>query len=247
MSLDLKGITHRYGRICALDDVSVNLSPGITALLGVNGAGKSTLLGVAAGIVAPMRGTVRVGGFDLHSRSSRNDACRRVNLMPQAASFPSRMPVEDIVSYLTWMKGWPSKDATDRAGWALDQVGLGKRSRSRFGALSGGMARRVALAQAIATEPEVLLLDEPTTGLDPAQRKAMVDLVGGLGESGVTVLLSSHVVEDIEDLARAVIVLHGGTVRFSGPVEGLAALADPGTRRSPLESGFFRVIEDTGR
>lgn len=242
MTIDLHEVSHRYQDVDALRDVQLKVGPGITALLGVNGAGKSTLLRIAAGILAPTRGRVLVGDRDLWGRSSRSGALRAVNLMPQGAAFPARMTALEIVTYLTWLKGWSGAEARRRSRAALGDVGLGDRIDTKFGALSGGMARRVAFAQAIATEPEVLLLDEPTTGLDPAQRRSMVDLVAGLGDSGVTVVLSSHVVEDVEDLAADVVVLHEGTVRYSGAVAGLAALAGPSTRRSPLESGFLNSI-----
>lgn len=245
MTAEFRGVSHSYGNLHALTDFSQVLTPGVTALLGVNGAGKSTLLNIAAGIVVPTQGRVLVCGSDLHQRPSRHDGLRKVALMPQGPVFPPRMPVGDIVTYLTWMKGWPAGDARERARVVLERVGLGDRVATRYGALSGGMARRVAFAQALAPEPDVLLLDEPTTGLDPAHRRDMVELIRQLADSGVTVLLSSHVVEDIEDLARDVIVLHEGTVRFSGAVGELAARADPSSRRSPLESGFFSTLERT--
>lgn len=242
MSVEFRGVSHTYGAVHALTDFNQSLAPGITALLGVNGAGKSTLLGVSAGILAPSHGLVSIDGRDLYSRSARKHTLAKVNLMPQGASFPPRMRIHEIVTYLVWMKGFSSSEARRRAETSLTQVGLGHRLTSTYGSLSGGMARRVAFAQAIATDPHVLLLDEPTTGLDPAQRKGMVDLIRDLGDRGVTVLLSSHVVEDIEDLAQDVIVIHEGGTRYSGSVSGLAAMAEPGSRRSPIESGFFACI-----
>lgn len=247
MSVEFHGVSHRYGAAQALVDVNLALAPGITALLGVNGAGKSTLLSLAAGILAPTAGHVTIDGRDLQARASRRDSLRKVNIMPQGATFPSTMPIEDIVAYLAWMKGFSSRDAMRQARASLRHVGLEDRLRTTYGSLSGGMARRVAFAQALATDPQVLLLDEPTTGLDPAQRRDMVERIRLLGDSGVTVLLSSHVVEDIADLARDVVVLHEGTMRYSGSVGGLAAMADPASRRSPIESGFFQSISGVGR
>ncbi|NHI19304.1 ABC transporter ATP-binding protein [Phycicoccus endophyticus] len=228
--------------------MTATLAPGTTALLGVNGAGKSTMLSAAGGVLRPSAGRVLVDGMDLWSRSTRKEALRAVALMPQTTAFPPGMTAEEVVTYLAWLKGVPRRAARTRAREVLEEVGLGPRMRTRMSRLSGGMARRVAFAQALAPRPRVLLLDEPTTGLDPAQRHAMVELVRGLSVTGVSVLLSSHVVEDVEDLATDVIVLHEGTLRFWGPVGDLAALGDAGARRSPVESGFFRVIgSEVGR
>ena len=239
--MQVQDVTHAYGRVTALSEVSFTLGRGVTALLGVNGAGKSTLLSCAAGILEPTSGSVAVGGRDLYARATRREALPLVALMPQGASFPGRLTPREVVSYLAWLKGLPTRKAQSRADECLAAVGLADVAARRLSTLSGGMVRRVAFAQALASEPKVLLLDEPTTGLDPAQRRAMVELIRGLD---CTVLLSSHVVEDVADLAGDVLVIHAGRLRFSGTVADLADLAPAGSRRSAIESGFFRVIEE---
>ncbi len=239
MTLRVSGVSFDYGSVSALSEVTFGVSPGVTALLGVNGAGKTTLLSVCAGILSPRTGTVQVSSRSLHSRGERREALRAVSLMPQQSSFPSNLTAHDVVSYLGWLKGMSGGRASRRATECLSAVGLEAVMHRKCGSLSGGMVRRVAFAQALVSEPEVVLLDEPSTGLDPEQRRGMVELIRGLSS---TVLLSSHVVEDVEDLAGRVVVLDAGRVVFDGTTAELTKGLDDGGRRSPVEAGFFRAI-----
>lgn len=159
--------------------------------------------------------------------------------MPQDSIFPARMTTLEVVTYLGWMRGVRTRRARRDAAAALEAVGLASRAHAKVSSLSGGMRRRVSLAQAIAGSPDVLLLDEPSTGLDPEQRRAMVDLLGGV--SG-TVLLSSHVMEDVAELADRVLVLDGGRIVFDGTVSGLAARAADPTGPRAAEEGFLDVL-----
>lgn len=232
-------VVQRYHNVVALDGVSLELSSGVTALVGVNGAGKSTLMTTMAGALRPAAGTLRVQGIDPYGRD-RTQALRAVALMPQSGTLPRRMTALDVVEYLAWMRGVPGKAARQAALGALDRVGLAARAHHRIGRLSGGMQRRVLLAQAIASDARVLLLDEPSTGLDPEQRRVMVDLIRGLD---LAVLMSSHVLEDVVDAASHVVVLDEGRVVFEGTVEALSSLAPSGTdqARAP-EAGFLTVV-----
>jgi len=239
VTLRVSEVAFTYGSVTALDDVSFELDPGVTALLGVNGAGKSTLLSVCAGILPPGTGTVEVSSRSLYSRRERRAALASVSLMPQLTSFPSNLTALDVVTYSGWLKGMPGGLAARRARECLSSVGLEARMDRKCGALSGGMIRRIALAQALVSQPAVVLLDEPSTGLDPEQRRGMVELIRGLSS---TVLLSSHVVEDVEDLAQQVIILDGGRVVFRGSIAELTSGLDSTGRRSPVEAGFFRAI-----
>lgn len=234
-----QGVGKHFGSIQALADVTFELGSGIAALVGVNGAGKSTLLTVLAGALRPDKGGVRVSGDDLYTRGTRPRALRRVAFMPQLPLFPKNLTAHEVVTYLCWMRGARHQDAVSRADAALDQVGLAAQRDTKIGRLSGGMLRRVALAQAIAGQPEVLLLDEPSTGLDPRQRRTMVDLLTDLPG---TVLISSHVMEDVTDLAQRVLVLHEGTLRFDGGLDALRALApESASTGRQLEAGFLSL------
>lgn len=237
--LTLDGIHHGYGARDVLRDVSCEIGPGITALIGVNGAGKSTLLSIASGGVRPRQGAVAVGGHDLLHGRARRQGLGKVAFMPQDATFPPRMTAREIVEYVDWMRGAPRSGGRARALQALDRVRLADRAESRFGSLSGGMQRRVCLAQAIVSAPEVLVLDEPSTGLDPEQRHVMVQLIGTLAGA---VVLSSHVMEDVADLADRVLVLDDGAITFDGDVAGLRALAPVPEADRAAEHGFLAVL-----
>jgi ABC-2 type transport system ATP-binding protein len=239
VTLRVSDVAFNYGSVAALDDVTFNLDAGVTALLGVNGAGKSTLLSVCAGILSPGAGTVHVSSRSLYARSERRAALASVAIMPQQVSFPANLTALDVVTYSGWLKGLPGAESARRARDCLASVGLAARTDDRCGRLSGGMTRRVALAQALVSRPDVVLLDEPSTGLDPEQRRGMVELIRGLTS---TVLLSSHVVEDVEDLADQVIIIDGGRIVFRGDMTELTSGLDVTGRRSPVEAGFFRAI-----
>lgn len=214
--LRVSEVSHAYRRRGAmvLRDVSLTFTPGVTALVGANGAGKSTLLKALSGGLRPTHGSVEVAGLDPYARGERDAALRKVALMPQTAQAPRAMTLRQFVSYLTWMRGVSRAEAGEWAAAALDDVGLGQRLDVKLGVLSGGMVRRVWLAQALAAQAEVLLLDEPSTGLDPKQRARMVELIAERATG--TVLLSSHLIEDVQALASRVIVLDEGRVAFDG-------------------------------
>lgn len=206
-----------FRRTVALNDVSTSLSDGVTALVGPNGAGKTTLLRTLAGALVPTSGTVRVLGSDPYLPADRHGALASVAWMPQVAELPKGMRTIDLVAYLGWMRGQSRAEALSRAEHSLRAVGLTKSFRSKIGALSGGMVRRVWLAQALAAEADVLLLDEPSTGLDPRQRTTMVKLLRETASG--TVLLSSHLLEDVRELAQRIVVLNEGRIAFEGPLE----------------------------
>jgi ABC-2 type transport system ATP-binding protein len=232
-------LNHEYGSDRVLDGVSFSLGLGVTALVGINGAGKSTLMAAISGALRPTSGRLSITGLNPYSRE-RSRALRRVSLMPQSASFPKNMTALEVVEYLAWMNGLPGRRARARAAEAIDQVGLSARANSKVGQLSGGMLRRVALAQAVACDADVIVLDEPSTGLDPEQRRTMVTLIAGLER---TVLMSSHVLEDVVDVAERVLVLHDGGLAFDGSVAGLRSLAPAGTDPAKsAEVGFLQLI-----
>jgi ABC-2 type transport system ATP-binding protein len=238
-ALVVDALGHEYGPARVLGGVSFALELGVTALVGVNGAGKSTLMAAISGALRPTSGRVSINGLNPYSRE-RSRALRKVSLMPQSASFPRNMTALEVVEYLAWMNGLPGRRARTRAAEALDQVGLSARAKSKVSQLSGGMLRRVALAQALACDAEVIVLDEPSTGLDPEQRRTMVTLIADLDR---TVLMSSHVLEDVVDVAERVLVLHDGGLAFDGSVAGLRSLAPAGTDPAKsAEVGFLQLI-----
>lgn len=240
MGLVIDGVKFGYGSRDVLQGVSATMSPGVTALVGVNGAGKTTLMRIASGGLRPQSGRVLITEYNPYSRGERKEALRRCALMPQELRFPTNFTALEVVEYLTWMRGAGSRSARLNARTSLEFVGLGDRMTSRMGELSGGMVRRVGLAQALAAEPEVLLLDEPSTGLDPEQRRIMVELLSQLDGC---VLLSSHVMEDVTEAAQRVLVLHEGELAFDGDIADLQSHAPGGTPDNrTAEAGFLQVV-----
>jgi len=221
----LSGIHVRYGRTTALDDVSLQLERGVTGLLGPNGAGKTTLLRVLATALAPDSGTVRAFGTDAGDAAGRLALRRRLGYAPQAPGLHPRFTAFEFVDYvaiLCEMVDRRTRHAEVRR--VLHEVGLDDRRSARIKTLSGGMQRRVALAAALIGDPDLLVLDEPTVGLDPEQRLRFRELIAALGQQR-TVLLSTHQIEDVQALCARVVVMHAGRVRFDGDPAGLLAIA----------------------
>lgn len=208
-------VRYAYRRTLALDDVSITAGPGITGLLGVNGAGKSTLLRLAVGELQPADGTVTVDGG-----SARRG--RRTGYCPQVAHFPDRLEVIDLLGYLAWLRRVPRSQVERQIANALDWGALWPQKDARVGSLSGGMARRLTICQALIGSPSLLLLDEPTTGLDPEQRSRIRKMLRELPIEATTIL-SSHIVEDIAALASTVIILDEGRIRTTVDVAEIAS------------------------
>lgn len=224
-SLRLCDLHRSYGRTVALDGVTLDIGPGVTGLLGPNGAGKSTLMRIVATVQAPTRGTVRVLGHDPDDAGERTEIRRRLGYVPQHPGLHASFTAFEFVDYVAILK-----EMTDRrqrhaeVRRVLELVDLGDRAGTRIRKLSGGMRRRVALAQALLGDPHVLVLDEPTAGLDPEQRLRFREIVSHLGTDR-TVLLSTHQTDDVAALCERVVVLKGGTVRFDGTPAELAEQA----------------------
>ncbi len=225
-TVELTGVTKTYGRTRALDAIDLSFDRGVTGLLGPNGAGKTTLLRIVATSIAADHGDVRLLGRDPHGTQGDLTAIRReLGYLPQELGYPGDMTAFGFVEYVAVLKEWNDRARRHtEVRRVLDLVGLGDLATKRVGRLSGGQRRRVALAQALIGEPRILVLDEPTTGLDPTQRadlRRTLSVIGGQ----CAVLLSTHQTEDVAALCERVVVLAGGTVRFDGTVTDLVATA----------------------
>jgi ABC-2 type transport system ATP-binding protein len=239
--LRLDEVRVSYGDVVALDVDQLSIGPGVTGLVGVNGAGKTSLMSVLVGLVRPRSGTVSVAGQPVTRRTLR-DVRRRIGLAPQQFRAPGNLVVEDLVAYLGWLHGLAPARAGERAGVVLDQLGLAGKRRSRVSELSGGMLRRVAIAQALVHDPEVLLLDEPTAGLDPEQRHQVREVVAAAA-AGRTAVISSHLLEDVVRWSDAILVLDEGRVAFHGSVEEFwAEAARRGVAEQDGELAFLAVV-----
>ncbi|MFB4284383.1 ABC transporter ATP-binding protein [Nonomuraea sp. MTCD27] len=224
--IQIRELTKTYGAKRALDGLDLTLGTGVTGLLGPNGAGKTTLLRCLATTLAPDGGAVDAFGLDPADRAQRTALRRRLGYLPQNPGSYPHFTAFDLVDYVAILK-----ELTDRkhrhaeVRRVLAEVDLTDQARTKVRKLSGGMRQRLALAQALLGEPHLLILDEPTVGLDPEQRMMFRALVSRLGESR-TVVLSTHQTEDVAALCERVVVMRDGRAVFDGTPGGLAAVAD---------------------
>jgi ABC-2 type transport system ATP-binding protein len=221
-----EGLQKRYGATTVLRPLDISFEKGVTGLLGPNGAGKSTLIRLLSTAMPPSAGTIHVLGHEATgSLAERTEVRRVVGYLPQELAFPRGMTAFSFLDYIAVLKEWSDSAARHaEVRRVLDLVDLGDRGSKRIRALSGGQRRRVALAQALIGDPQLLILDEPTTGLDPAQRASLRGLLSARGDAGV-VILATHQTEDVAALCERVIVLADGEVRFDGQVSVFVATA----------------------
>ncbi len=226
-TIELTGVRKTYGSTVALAGIDLTLDRGVTGLLGPNGAGKTTLLRIVATSIAPDQGSVRLLDRDPGaSQEELTEIRRRLGYLPQELGFPTDMTTFGFLDYLAVLKEWNDKDRRTREVRRVIQlVGLEDCTTKRVGKLSGGQRRRVALAQALLGDPRILVLDEPTTGLDPAQRATLRQTLSVLA-TDAAVLLSTHQTEDVAALCERVVVLAAGEVRFDGSVLDLVRSAE---------------------
>jgi ABC-2 type transport system ATP-binding protein len=213
-------VVKRWGPTTALAGVSLTIGAGVTGLLGANGAGKTTLLGLLLGLHAADSGSVEVLGLDPARLGP--DVRARVGYAPEHHTLPPDVRAHDFVRHLAEVHGIPHREATGRASDVLWQVGLGEERFRPLGTMSTGQRQRVKLAQAIVHDPSVVLLDEPTDGLDPMQREQVLALIKRIGhEFGIHVILSSHLLDEVERICDAVVILDRGTLVASGGLDEL--------------------------
>jgi ABC-2 type transport system ATP-binding protein len=220
-----EGLTKRWGATLALDDASFEVGPGITGLLGPNGAGKTTMLGLMLGLYQSDGGTISV--LDRDPWHAGPEVRARIGWAPEHDALPPDVPAFDAVRHLAEVHGLPGTEAAGRASDALWVVGLGEERFRAVGTMSTGQRQRVKLAQAIAHDPSLVLLDEPTNGLDPVQRDEMLGLIRHVGRDlGLNVVLSSHLLEEVERTCDAVVILDAGRVVEQGAIADLRATGD---------------------
>ena len=220
------GVRKSWGSTLALDNASFRVGSGVTGLLGANGSGKTTTLGLLLGMHAPDAGTLSVLGLDPTTQGAEIRGL--VGYAPEHDTLPPDVAAYEIVAHLAEMRGLPRREAAGRASDVLFELGLGEERLRAVGTMSTGQRQRVKLAQAIAADPELVLLDEPTNGLDPMQREEMLRLVRRVAdELGINVLLSSHLLEEVERVADSVVILDHGRAVVSGNVTDLQTGSGP--------------------
>ncbi len=228
-----------YGQVVGLNDLTVEIGPGITGLLGPNGAGKSTFLKLVAGEIRPSRGSLKVLGEDPFANRR---LYRRLGFAPQQDALYDSMKGVELVAFLLRLTGFSAVEARKRARTALERVGLDPALGRRVGAYSKGMRQRVKLAQALAHEPELLVLDEPLTGLDPLGRRDLIALLKELAAAGTHVIFSSHVLHEVESVTSEILVLHRGRLLAQGAVAEVRRLLSRHPRRIEIRAARARQL-----
>lgn len=211
-NIEISHVTKKYSNdVMALDDISFCVGSGVFGLLGHNGAGKTTLMKALVTVLSPSTGTIRVCGFD--SRKQGNEVRKRIGYLPQELAMYPSLSVFDFVNYMAELKGIHDKKAVNEV---LEQVEMLEFSKRKIKQLSGGMKRRVGIAQALIGNPQILVVDEPTAGLDPEERVRFRGLLSRYAREGRTVLLSTHIVEDVHQLCEELAVLRKGRLFYAG-------------------------------
>jgi ABC-2 type transport system ATP-binding protein len=243
MNVEVAGVTRRFGRTQAVAGVDLEAGPGVLGLLGPNGAGKTSLLRMLATVIPPSSGSLRLLGRDPGSYAGRRQIRRRLGYLPQHLGYYPGFTVAEFVEYFALLKEVPPAQVPAAVSAAVERTGLGGQARAKLRTLSGGMLRRAGIAQAIVNDPDLLLLDEPTAGLDPEQRVAFRALLRDLGQRS-TVIVSTHLVEDVGAACARVALMDAGKIVFHGTPAELTARAD-GTDAAgdaPLERGYSAAL-----
>ena len=220
-TLEVRQLAKWFGSVVALSDVSFEVGPGVTALLGPNGAGKSTLFRILCGLANPSQGTVRIFGQEPRANPA---ITRRIGIAPQQERLFERQTIFEFVSLAATLHRLP--DPAAAAGRAIELVEMDAADRRPLAAYSKGMRQRVKLAQALVHDPDLLVLDEPLEGLDPRQRLRAIELFGRLGEEGRTVVVSSHVLDEVERFGSRILVITQGRLVAEGPFSAIRDLMD---------------------
>ncbi len=244
MSIEVNDIHFNYGKIKALDGVSLDLPQEAIGLLGPNGAGKSTLIRIMLGFLSPDRGEGRILGYDI--KTQQEEIRRYVGYMPEDDCFIPELDAVSFTSYLGELSGMPRQEAMKRAHEALYYVGLEESRYRKVETYSGGMKQRLKLAQAIVHDPKLIFLDEPTSGLDPQGRTEVLDLIMDISsKKDIQVLISSHILPDIELTCSYVVILNKGQLAAQGEISKLKEIRDLYELKIKGEAqGFLHKLEE---
>jgi ABC-2 type transport system ATP-binding protein len=240
--IELTSITRSFGGHKAVDGVSMEAGPGVLGLLGPNGAGKTSLLRMLATVLPPSSGEIRLLGRDPKNSAQRREIRRRLGYLPQNLGYYPAFTVMEFVEYIALLKEVPPVRVKKAVAAAVERVDLGARAKAKLRTLSGGMLRRVGIAQATVNDPDLLLLDEPTAGLDPEQRVGFRALLRELGQTA-TVVVSTHLVEDVATACSEVALMDAGHIVFRGTPAQLASHGEGhDVGDAPLERGYSAVL-----
>ncbi len=212
-----------YGQVIGMNDITVEIGAGVTALLGQNGAGKTTMMRLISGQMRPTTGDVRVLGMDPFANV---DVYKRLGYVPDIDNFPEHISGREFVYRMARMSGFDHVGATKRTQTVIEEVGMADRCDKRLKGYSKGMRQRIKLAQAMLNDPEILLLDEPLNGLDPLGRREYMDHLSSIAAQGKAVIVSSHILFEVEQMTRSIMLMHRGRMLASGDLRSIRDLID---------------------
>jgi ABC-2 type transport system ATP-binding protein len=216
--ITFENVSKFYGEVLGVNRVDLKIGAGITSLVGPNGSGKSTLMNLATGLLLPTEGRISVAGI---SPTDPERLFREVGYCTQFDNYPRGIRGREFVELYLRLHGLEAAEARDRARLAIERVGMSDAAARRIAGYSKGMKQRIKLAQAIAHDPRILILDEPLNGLDPLARAEVIDLLRGFAAEGRTVVISSHILHEVDELSDRVVLVHGGYIVAEGAVEGV--------------------------
>jgi ABC-2 type transport system ATP-binding protein len=221
--IELTRASRWYGQVIGLNDVTCTVPAGVTALLGPNGAGKSTFMKLVSGQLRPTTGTVSVLG---EKPFANNRVFRRLGYCPEIDNFYEDMSGREFVLLLATMAGFSGTDLKRRVDDVIERVGMSPHAGRKIGGYSKGMRQRIKLAQAMVHEPDLILLDEPLNGLDPMGRHDITEILRALGEAGKCILVSSHILYEVEQMTRNILLVNRGRLRAQGDIYQIRSLID---------------------
>lgn len=239
--IELANASRWYGQVLGLNDVTCSIGPGVTALLGMNGAGKSTLLRLVTGQLRPTTGSVKV--FDEDPFANPN-VYRRLGYCPEIDNFYEHRTGRQFITLLARLGGYGPTEAADRTKRMLERVGMTDKADKKIAGYSKGMRQRIKLAQAMVHEPEAILLDEPLNGLDPVGRREYINLLHSLAQDGKTILVASHILFEVEQMTRSILLLHWGRLLATGDLRVIRALIDKHPHRVRVETSEARKVAE---
>ncbi len=236
-AIETTDLTKQFGDLTAVDGINLSVEQGrIHGFVGQNGAGKTTTIQMLVGLLSPTAGSATICGEPAGSLAAK----KRIGYSPQEPQFYSTMTGYDYLRYMGKTAGMGG-DAADRAKELLEWLDLDDAAHKKIGGYSGGMKRRLSMAQAVIHDPDVLILDEPTATLDPEGRKEIIDALQDMTDEGMTVFVSSHVLDELEKFIEYVTILHEGTLVESGPLD---AIQDKVETEGGLQEAFLEIVND---